>query len=303
MPNPYLATQLLQDLKDAGTIPPSDSNSTTRLLGFINREQRTYLMKLLLEVREEYRVATEDVDIEDGTLRYPIPTRATGANFKMLALVTDSRTRILHPIKLEDQERAGLVGAGGDFYFENNEVVLTTQLTGTLRFHFYKRLNRIVEAEDTGAITAINTGTRQVTIGATPDGWVTTSTAYDFIQGTPHFDTLAGDRYATRASNVLTFAVALPDRLAVGDYVALAGETPICQAPVELHDVLIERALVKYFSAKKDAEAVKLARENLKEMREDALAILAPRATATLPVIRNLDGPGWRRGGVHRRAR
>jgi hypothetical protein len=101
---------------------------------------------------------------------------------------------------------------------------------------------------------------------------------------------------------VLTFTNALPDGLVVGDYVALAGQTPICQAPLELHDILAFRACVKHLTSRGDPKLAGMI-EDLKAMRDDALSLLQPRVQGSAKVLINPNAPGWNRGFARRRWR
>lgn len=302
MPVEYRVSALLDSMRDTGMLPTSDESFTTaRLLAVMNMEQRLYLAKLLLSAREEYQVAHADVALVAGTSRYRVPSRAIGAKLKWVALVdaTGSR-RYLAPAPPERELRSGAPGAG--YYLEGNSIVLTdSTLTGTLRLAYFRRLGILVEAGEAGVVTAINAASRVVTLAGAPAAF-TSSSLYDFVQASPHFDALAADRAATVSGNSLTFADALPSGLAVGDYVCLAGETPVCQAPLELHNVLVQRAVVKVLQAKGDPKA-DAAERDLEQMRVDALSLITPRIEGSPMVLVNHYAPGWsryprtRRGG------
>jgi hypothetical protein len=92
----------------------------------------------------------------------------------------------------------------------------------------------------------------------------------------------------------MTFTADLPDELAVGDYVALAGETPIVNAPVEAQDLLLARATYVYLLARGDAKAM-AAREYLADVEARALPLIKPRTEGNEEVILNFHGVGWNR--------
>jgi len=282
--NPYLTENLLTAIRDSGMLPPADESAqTTRLLGFVNREQHLYLMRLLLSVREGYRYASVDIPIVSGTDTYRVPSRAVGASLKLVNTVDAS---------------GGLVEQrpSAHYNIRDNSLVFVESpaASGTLRLTYLRRFNKVVPATSAAEITAINTATRAVTVLGIPTTSVfTSSVLYDFIQGTPHFDTLGADLSATVAGSVLTFATALPTSLAVGDFVALAGETPICQAPVELHDVLMQAALVSYLESQGDAQRAAVAEKKREQMRADALSLLSPRVQDSAEVLINYNAPGW----------
>ncbi len=293
----YLASsELANAIRDLGGLPAGDETSdTTRLLGHMNREQRVFLTKLMLSVREEYRVARVDVDLTPGTRTYRIPSRAIGAKLQALYLVDDGGgERLIHPRSPTALDKPG------DYYLQDNQVVLVqSPSAGTLRFAYFRRLNQLVSAEEAGEISELDEDAGTVTLESVPSAFEATGT-YDFIQSTPHFDTLAQDQSATLAGDVLTFADELPAELQVGDYVALKGETPVCQAPLELHDVLVYRTLMMVLTARGDPKAA-AAKALLDELRTDAMSLLEPRVEDSPKPLVNLYGPGWRRRGRMRR--
>ncbi len=307
--NEYLVSELIAAVRDTGMLPEADEEeNTARLLGFLNREQRLYLTRLLLSVRESYRVASVDVAVAAGQTSVRIPSRAVGAKLKRLEwVIAGSPSRPLNPMNSGDVFDTGLMGGPGEFYLEDNSILFAAAPgSGTLRVLFYRRLNKLVAAEEAGLIIDFDANTITLDDDADfvwPEAF-TTGETYDLIQGRPHFDILGADLVVTArdtAAKTLTFAEPLPDDLVAGDYVALAGQTPICMAPLELHDVLVQRALEQYLKSQKDAAGAKSVTDTLKEMRDDALAILCPRIEDPPMALINYDAPGWNRGRRHRR--
>lgn len=301
--NEYLVSELITAVRDTGMLPEAEEDeSNTRLLGFLNREQRLYLTRLLLSVRESYRVASVDVALTSGQTTVRIPSRAVGAKLKRLEwVVSGEPSRPLNPMNSGDVFEAGQAGGAGEFYLQDNSIVFPSAPgSGTLRVVYYRRLNKLVAAEDTGMIIAFNS------TGVTLDDDVdfifpedfTVYETYDLIQARPHFDILAADlvpQSVDSVSKTIIFTETLPEDLVEGDYLALSGQTPFCMAPVELHDVLVHRALEQYLKSAGDAAAAKAVGETLTQMREDALAILCPRVEDPATPLINYNAPGWNR--------
>ncbi len=296
--NPYLASSLLQSLRDEGMIPPSDRTATTtKLLGFLNRSQRLPLTELLQSAREEYQYATQDITLT-SSLTYPIPTRSVVSGLAMVLHLGsedgDTYGRPLNKIQPDQVRAHQLARVGGAYYLDGNDLVLTHELSGTLRLKYIRRLNVIVPASDCGEIDSIDTGTNTVTLTSVPSGFSSSET-YDFVQGQPQFNLLGESLTATLSGSDLVFDDSLPSGLTAGDYVALAGQTPICQAPVELHDVLTQDALTTYLQATGDPKAA-VAEQQLAKIRGAALSLISPRVQAPSEVLVRYGGPGWRRG-------
>jgi hypothetical protein len=151
----------------------------------------------------------------------------------------------------------------------------------------------VVPASEAAEVADVDTGSGEVTLTEAPEGFG--DVAYDFVQANPHFDVLASGLSATLAGDVLSFdAEELPEDLAVGDYVALEGQSPIVNVPVELQDVLVFRALYVYLLSQGDpkAQAVK---SMVDEAKDDALALISPRKDGSEEALINYYAPGWNR--------
>lgn len=299
MPNEFLISNLITATREAGMLPQqTDSTDDARVLATLNREQKTSLAAFMRKLREEYASATADITLVEGTLRYRIPTRAMGAAFKAARLVADDDSE-RDLVQLPEKER---VGGVGDYYLEGNYTVFRTQPSATtLRIGYARRLGKLVTSAEADTVTAINTSTGVLTTeradesGTTqPSGWGT-GDRYDLVRATPHFDVLAADLTASDVSDgSITFAAAdLPDELAAGDFICLAGESPVVQAPLELHELLMQYALKKLLVGRKDKVALDAVKEEITKLEADCLDIMAPRVEGDDHVIQNYNAPGW----------
>lgn len=296
----YEADNLITAVRDYANISPNvEASQSAALLRALNREQRLFLTALLEKCKQQHKQATLDVSADGSTTRFNIPTRAIAAGIKMIEGIGSTGIRwMLH--ELPDDEYARGWPRNGDFYFEGNQLVFyRAPPSGTLRFTYPRRLSELVLVASVGVITDISTLGGQVAISAAPSDFATSAANYDFVKATPHFDILAMDKSATRSSTTMTFSAAdLPTGLAVGDYVCQAGESAVCQAPLELHDVLALRVAMTYSSGKNDAVVERLA-PLLKEALANAAHLLNPRSTAEAVLI-NPNSPGWQRGRLRR---
>lgn len=272
----FTTLDLITSIKMKGQIPTSQAQFTTaNILSAADDEILSGLVPLVMSVRESYFQTYKDTAIVDGTARYRINSRAVGMKLKELAIV-DANGDVYNDLgrtEVEDQYGEG-------FYFEGSEVVLRPTPTGlssySLRQTFFRRPGTLVLPSTCGAITAIDTTLFKVTISSTPSTF-TTSKSYDFVQANPGFDTLAMDQTAsTITSNVMTFT-SLPTGLAVGDYVALATQSPVVQLPLELHPVLALRTAITILrSLGHETEAASKQKE-LEKMEERIISLLNPR--------------------------
>jgi hypothetical protein len=308
VPNEYLADELITAAKEEGVFPGSaEASFTPRIRRLLNREQRLYLMTVLKSVREEYQEQTQNIPLVSGVQTYRLPTRAVAAGIKLVERQVGGDYVVLEPINQHDAAVYGGDGYGtGDFVLEGNNLRLLPSVTaaGSLRITYYRRFSTLVPAEEAGEVESIDTSTGEVTLLSAPAGFLPSpypSSQYDFIRGTPHFDVMAMDLTAPLSGLVLAFAPAeLPSALAAGDFVALAGQTPICNAPLEMQDLLVKRAVYVYLLGQKDPGA-QAAKASLDEAEQQAKALLSPRVEASEGLLINRNGPGWNRWGRRRR--
>lgn len=297
MSNPYLVSLMLTALRDEGYVPSDETASSARLLGVLNRQQRTWLTKLMLSVREDYQLASVDVDLTAGQTVVPVPSRAVGAALKLVSFLDNGIPVPLNPINSEQVHANSVLGGAGDYSMQGNNLVLSSSAAAgsTLRLQYFRRMNQVVDESEAAEVESFDLDAGTITLaGTVPILFDSDSTSYDIVKGTPHFDTLAASVTATLSSQVLTFADDLPEDLAVGDWVALEGQTPICQAPLELHDVLVFKACQAYLRARGDPKAAAMQTE-IDELRADALSLLAPRVQGSAHVFINPNAPGWNR--------
>lgn len=305
-PNPYTASYLLADIRRRGQIPETSDGSygIEDLCAMASDEVQGYMTSLLMGVREEWFVRAYDQNLVGNQVTYNIPKRSVGSKLRQVLIGQEPNWLVVQ--RVEPKQTYGYYygftpasfpnsGFGAGYIFQNTSIKLLSVNYGgpTLRMMYFFRPNRVVPETSCGLITAIDTNTNEVTIDEVPaNGTFTDGTLYDFIKSQPGFDTLSFDQEANITGNVLTFTNSLPDGLEVGDYIALAGESPIPQLPVELHQLLAQRVVVKVLEGMGDPK-VEVAKRMCDEQREAALVLLTPRSEGDARYLTNFNGPGW----------
>lgn len=314
MANRWLVHKLIANAKRRAFIvesdDPDDGFATADFLDTIDDVIRAKMVPLLKRTRESYLLRVVEQTLTAGTARYPIPGRAAAESIHSILCETSEDNWT--PLQRTEVHQAHAFTATGGarlfgYYLEDDSVeFIPTPGEATVRFVIYNRPNLVVEESAVGYISAINTGTKAVTVktwdedaedfttSAAPSTF-SSSVLYDLVKGTPGFRNHGTDLEASVASNVLTFAETLPDNLAVGDFVCLAGETPIAQIPAELHPLLAQEVARELLEAKGDAKAER-AQATADRLQADALEMLTPRASAAPKYVHNFNAPGWRKG-------
>lgn len=284
---PYTSTELIEDIKTRGAIPTSQKTFTEeKILRIANSAMRSKIVPIINKLQENYFSFNVDT-LVNATGIYPINTRAVGAKLEDVCSVSgDVRNPLVKYREIDLQNLTEAPNEPGYYLKRNSIYTVPTVPPGAayLRQSIVLRPNKIVSVDDAAEVTAIDTGTKIVTFSNVPATW-TASDLYDFVQSKPHFDSLSIDAVAvavvTGASGTIEFQDALPSGLAVGDWVSLAGETPIVQAPEDYHDLLAQEAANICLRAQTDPEALKNGIEEASEMRKDLMILLSPRVESS----------------------
>lgn len=311
MANRWLATNIINSLKLRGFLPTSqEMYSVDDFLFLLDEGLRDYVVPILRESnREDYLTQHEDITLVSGTSRYPIPARAASEQLVLLQLADGNGGYIALPSI--DRARAGAITSDCGYAWQTDDdaIILapTPAATGTLRVHYVARPGRLVDESACGRVTALDATLKTVTISATPttvtgSGTTPTTVAFatsqlfDFVHGFPGFRGLGVDRVCTNiASSVMTFTATLPTGLAVGDYVCIAGESPIAQVPEGVHPLLSKWAIYTLEMGVGKADRVDRARAEMERTEKMVRSLLSQQKGDTSTVVLNFNSPGWGR--------
>jgi hypothetical protein len=297
MVNRYTSDFLVQSARRQGLIPIAGKLSTSDILGFVDDGLQDYIVPLMMSGREQFLVCSEDTTLVPGTLTYSLPSRAVSEAVQRVLLVDSSGNQVeLSYVEPSVTQAVGLSGwAPYGFTLVDNSVFLPQGFTGytTLRVNYFRRPNRVVQASEAAEITAVNKATGALAVSTAPSAFGASFTA-DVIQGSPGFRWRAVDQAATVAALVITLPVAAVQSVAVGDFVALAGESPIPQCPATLHPLLAKRVSCMCLEALGD-QRLGSSTKAMELMEQRVLPTLTPRAQGAPRVVTNRYGPGWRR--------
>ena len=170
-------------------------------------------------------------------------------------------------------------------------------MLGSIRQYYFQRRNRLVQTVECGRITGISG--LNVTINATPLSF-STAVQYDLVKGTPGFQNLAIDQTVTGISGTtLTFSE-LPSTLSLGDYVCLAGESPIPQIPLEGFPLLSQQGVYVTLQALNDIPGAERAEKKRDEMLKQTMILVGIRSEDDQKTIVSQDNIGnftWGFGG------
>lgn len=230
----------LEQVKLYGSIP-SGRYTDAEILKIAGDAMLAHVVPMIVSLKEEFYVQSEDQAITDAQANYLIPYRAMGLSLREIKKIRGTTIVDIPRISPEDIVSTA-TGTPEYFYLEGHNVVLYPTPSATvdaLRMYYFRTPSNPVTVDECAIITAINTGTGVLTAAA-PSTW-TTADAVDLVSKHNGHRCLAVDLYpsAITATDITIAAASLPSTLSVGDYVALAGEAPFLQVPDVCFDLVV----------------------------------------------------------------
>lgn len=249
---------------------PTDNYFTNaEMLTIMNDETKLVINPLVMRLQEEFLLQTKDYTIVSGS-SYRLPKRALGGKLRDVKIYDGTNYQNLN--RLFEEDRANNpVG----YYLNRNSLELSGDFTAqTLRVTYYLTPSQLVLTTAVATIASIDSAT-QITVTSLPST-ISTSTQIDFIQSTGQYDLLAIDQTISSIAGTSLVFSSLPTDLAVGDYVCLAGQSPVPTIPVDLHPVLVQATLCTCLNSKKD-KAIEIEGPKLAKLIETMEEMLQPR--------------------------
>lgn len=274
-----LASELINDIRDAGDFTPDVDDST--LLRAADAEIRTRLLPMLHTVNEEFLVRSIDITAVNG--RVPLPPRAVAAGIRLVQLVSGAQLYTL-PRLDPGRDTGNGVNSGQPygFYFDaGGLVLLPLNASATVRVRYYARPGKLCLETDPALckpITAVTPGPITTTI--VTGGFALTKV--DIVAGGPAHQIKAV--YASLAGGVtlqtadLLEAINDPSTNGVFDYVTVPDRSPVVALPEELSSTLALRTAAKVLAnlGYKDEAAVQYG--FAETAQGEAFALLRPRS-------------------------
>lgn len=304
----YTTTELLADIKRKAFIPISQTTfSDADLLDMADEELQIGVVPLIMSTREEYFVTYFEYEVQGDTNEFAIPPRAIGAKLRNITVVVNNSSGqdgTPNEVSLPqiDADQSAFNNNYNNylaiqaFYLRNNEVKLSPSANvfsgQILRLYYFNRPNKLIEVSECSQITAIagNVCTVNVIPADFGTGSLYTITS-DVVKSRQGFKNLAEDIELTvnTTDSTITFPVDPNDlNITVGDYICLAGDTPVPQIPVELHTLLAQRTAVKVLESLGDEKNFALASKKLAEMQKSILGMISNRVEgASRKVVNN----------------
>lgn len=315
MARDYTATGLVAAIQRKAFLPSNPEGlSAVDFYALMDEEIATNLVPMIMSAKEEYYATTltPDLTLVSGQDTYPLPYRSMGGKLRLvqIALTSAGSNQNFVPLARVEPERSynyAISGSADGYMLEGDNLVLVPPgtMAGLLRIKYFMRPNQVVDSSACAQITSV--ASNSVTCsGGLPTAFIT-GAQYDLIKGTPGFNTMSFDQTGTVSSNTVTFS-ALPTlnlgqggSVAVGDWLCLAGQTPIPQIPYDMFAYLSQCVVCSALQAAGDRTNLPAAEAKRDGLRVTLLTLLQPRTEGSNRVIVNQYGPGFARIGRFRR--
>lgn len=275
----YMTTSTLIDsVKRRAMIPETQQTfQEADFLAFANEELDIGIIPHVLSYHQDFFLHTELVPIIPNQSRYQLPSRAVGNKLREVAY-QDTSGNIFEMSRigigdLPSYQNNVIQNSFTLFYIEGSELVLVPETgsspIGSIRFSYYLRPNELVDESRVAIVTGINFTTGDISVASVPTN-ITLGQTLDIIQTKDPHETMSLDVYPT-AINSITKVISfnpsdLPPKLAIGDHIALSGETIVPQVPSDLHSMLAQRVAARCLEALGDMQGLQSANAKLSEM-------------------------------------
>jgi hypothetical protein len=263
---------------------PDDTSTFTdsRILDILDEEMSAQVLNKLITLHGENLTVSEDIERnEDGT--YTFPYRAVGNKLRDVSLINGNVVYELSQVSIGElpdySYERDAISTMDKFYVENNKIkiIQPSRSYSAIRIRYYLRPSYLTKTEESGTISSIITdtvaGTVTLTLSSVGKNF-TSSSKFDLVGHQSPNKIKAFDLDAVSLTTGTTGNIVLNlsdiadtiDDLQVGDYVALAEETPVPNIPTEMHPLLAQAAAVQLLESMTDTEALKNAQARFEKM-------------------------------------
>ena len=287
----YTSDTLLTSIELKSFAPEAQTTfASSEILAMASEIMLNVIVPAIILKKTDYFVFTKDFTITASISNYTVPARAINGILRAVFYLGDNgQICELDQLDLNDPTTTS-ESSPYAYYFEDDQIVLyptPVSTQGTLRVKSFVGSGELVTADAGAVITAINTSTNVVTVGTIPSTWVT-GNSFDLIAGTGNHAYRDLDLTSTLVSGTAITLPSLPVKLAVGDYINLAGECSLVQLPSSFRAALAHLTAAEMLSSQ-NQPGVDTAQAKGKAYLQNALDIINPRSKGKPKVI----GPRW----------
>lgn len=301
MTSPYIVDSLLPTLRLLPLMPSVQALFTSSdLINIMNFEMDSKIMPMIDNQAEEYGIYVDDIPYSTSVTVYDIPSRALGGKLRSVSFVDSNGNEVRIP-RLRVEDIMSNVNATGlainpalwGFYFQNNKIMtyLGSWNGGSssfayLRLRYIRQPSTLVLASACAEVASV--AGNVITAVTVPLTNFTTTASYDIISNVPqmfisHGDDLTITAVTTGAGGTITFTDPVPSSVQPGDWVCLAGQSPIPQIPFNPgFQLLLQLSAAKCLEIHGDVQGFNVAMSQASDMKNYFLSVITPRSDANV---------------------
>lgn len=302
----YTTDSLVTALKRQSFAPEAgQAFSTTDFIGILNEELALTMTNELMKVRNNFFLKKKVINSVANVGDYPVPTRAIGNTIKDLYWIDGNCRAQITYRDIDTLRGYGTLVSNtpSSFFFFSDrfQLVATPSNAGQLEVWYYQARNKLVPVSQCGAVSAIvDDGTNLTfTIDADLTSLLEVGDTCDILSIRSPFDLCGEDVeiVAITASTVKVLKADVVDasgaiKVAVGDYVSVAGTTCVPMIPREYHPILVQMAVVSIMQPLAHLPKYGLATSKLEKMLAGAYNLVSHRVEMQPETLINSEGLG-----------
>lgn len=251
-------TQFLASVQRLITAPSNQSLlDDTDFFAIGDRKMQDTLVPLIDSLNGDFFVRTAELAMVQNQAEYRLPTRALARKLRDVKIKNSANIRFDFPkISIEREQIYQVNGIPFGFYFKGDRFVVVPVPTTTqysIQYWYFLSPGSMIPYTDAAIVTGVSGD--DVTVSSVPSALVT-GAVVDFIQGTAGNSCLDIDKTITNvAGNTISFdADEVPTDLAAGDFVSIAGTSPVLQIPDSAVPLLVTLTAMDVLQALSDFE-------------------------------------------------
>ncbi len=289
------ADRLLEGIKRRIIVPSSQSLfSDTDFFAFADDIISSRIVPLLESVNQEFFVTRTSTPLVASQSIYSIPYRAIGRSLRELKISdSNDNVRNIALISIEDAHVFNPNSLTCGFYFLGDKIHLVpdvpSSISGSQSLDIWYRLPPSKLVASSSAAFVVSVSSPDVVVTSVPSGMVTGS-VIDFVQGRSGNSIYEIDKTITNiAGTTITFDPAdIPDDLAAGDFIAMAGYSPVVNfVPNECYSLIESLTAKRVLTSQGDFEGAARLEEDISEETKNIKMILEPRIDGEPTIIIN----------------
>jgi len=299
----YTTNDLIKSVRVRGMFPDASKGtlSAENILLVASEELRLTLVPMIMAAREKYYETFVDYPMISGQEIYKIPDRAVGGIASVVQYVINESVTNVAPLDPNQRSTTGTGSYPKGFYFENDHIVIYPKpnaTQGTIRVRYFQRTSLLEQTLNCAQITVVDEANSSVTLRTIPASW-SSAMPLDFISDKSPYAIYGLDKpiNVISAGNNVSFVLLPYDRdnnlmVKAGDWLSLAGYSPIPEIPSEFFPLLAQATAARLLIAIGDDLNGKKATDELTKMQSVAIRLITPREQFGLKKVKS-DWRNW----------